>query len=85
VLYWSTWRRRRQAQAKASHYRKRLKLYEGNDIGLQYYPSYLPTSVTLLSFHAPAGPEGEPPILTIDRHGSLHLDAVPRPGRWAST
>ena len=36
VLCWSAWRRRRQAQAKASHYRKRLKLYEGNDIGLQY-------------------------------------------------
>jgi hypothetical protein len=40
------------------------------------YPSYLPTSVTLLSFHAPVGPVGEPPILTIDRHGSLHLEAV---------
>ena len=40
------------------------------------YPSYLPTSVTLLSFHAPAGAVDEPPILTIDRHGSLHLDAV---------
>ncbi|QOC94263.1 hypothetical protein [Micromonospora craniellae] len=25
VLHWSTWRRRRQAQAKASHYRKRLE------------------------------------------------------------
>jgi hypothetical protein len=27
VLHWSNWRRRRQAQAKASHYRKRLKSY----------------------------------------------------------
>jgi hypothetical protein len=36
VLQWSTWRRRRQAQAKASHYRKRDKLYEGHDGGLQY-------------------------------------------------
>jgi hypothetical protein len=25
VLHWSGWRRRRQAQAKAAHYRKRLE------------------------------------------------------------
>jgi hypothetical protein len=31
VLHWSGWRRRRQAQAKASHYRKRLKTAESND------------------------------------------------------
>jgi hypothetical protein len=33
VMYWSTWRRRRQAQAKASHYRKRLKRTLCNDFG----------------------------------------------------
>jgi hypothetical protein len=27
VLHWSDWRRHRQAQAKASHYRKRLEQY----------------------------------------------------------
>jgi hypothetical protein len=27
VLHWSGWRRHRQAQAKASHYRKRLERY----------------------------------------------------------
>jgi hypothetical protein len=27
VLHWSGWRRRRQARAKASHYRKRLEHY----------------------------------------------------------
>ncbi|SCF23509.1 hypothetical protein GA0070558_1728, partial [Micromonospora haikouensis] len=25
VLHWSTWRRRRQEQARAAHYRKRLE------------------------------------------------------------
>ncbi|MET8233203.1 hypothetical protein ABZS77_21305 [Micromonospora sp. NPDC005298] len=42
------------------------------------YPSHLTTSVTLLSFHAPAGELEEPPVLTVDRHGSLHLDEVRR-------
>ena len=42
------------------------------------YPSYLPTSVTLLSFHAPQlGPTGRP-VLTIDRHGSLSIGDVRR-------
>lgn len=36
VLYWSDWRRRRQAQARASHYRKRLKQHESYEVGLQY-------------------------------------------------
>jgi hypothetical protein len=31
VLHWSDWRRRRQAQAKASHYRKRLNPSESNE------------------------------------------------------
>ncbi|QOC92068.1 IS701 family transposase [Micromonospora craniellae] len=31
VLHWSNWRRHRQAQAKASHYRKRLKTSESHD------------------------------------------------------
>ncbi|MFG1882715.1 hypothetical protein [Micromonospora sp. NPDC049102] len=42
------------------------------------YPGYLTTSVTLLSFHAPAGELEEPPVLTVDRHGSLHVDDVRR-------
>ncbi|WP_433124149.1 hypothetical protein ACQPWW_18325 [Micromonospora sp. CA-240977] len=42
------------------------------------YPGYLTTSVTLLSFHAPEGELEEPPVLTVDRHGSLHLDDVRR-------
>ncbi|MEK8105436.1 hypothetical protein NKG94_10355 [Micromonospora sp. M12] len=42
------------------------------------YPAYLTTSVTLLSFHAPEGDLEEPPVLTVDRHGSLHLDDVRR-------
>jgi hypothetical protein len=42
------------------------------------YPGYLTTSVTLLSFHAPEGDLEEPPVLTVDRHGSLHLDDVRR-------
>ncbi|MEU8421196.1 hypothetical protein AB0C15_10015 [Micromonospora sp. NPDC048835] len=42
------------------------------------YPGYLATSVTLLSFHAPEGDLEEPPVLTVDRHGSLHLDDVRR-------
>ncbi|MER7420998.1 hypothetical protein ABT346_30170 [Micromonospora peucetia] len=42
------------------------------------YPGHLPTSVTLLSFHAPGGELEEPPVLTVDRHGSLHLDEVRR-------
>jgi hypothetical protein len=36
VLHWSHWRRRRQAEAKASHYRKRLESPKGNDPPLQY-------------------------------------------------
>jgi tRNA A37 threonylcarbamoyladenosine synthetase subunit TsaC/SUA5/YrdC len=40
------------------------------------YPRYLPTSVTLLSFHAPyPGPTGRP-VLTVDRHGSLSIEDV---------
>ncbi|WP_213457481.1 hypothetical protein [Rhizomonospora bruguierae] len=31
VLHWSTWRRRRQAEAKAAHYRKRLEVTKGNE------------------------------------------------------
>jgi hypothetical protein len=31
VLHWSDWRRHRQAQAKASHYRKRLNTPKGNE------------------------------------------------------
>ncbi|MFD6563962.1 hypothetical protein [Micromonospora profundi] len=42
------------------------------------YPGYRTTSVTLLSFHAPEGELEEPPVLTVDRHGSLHLDDVRR-------
>jgi tRNA A37 threonylcarbamoyladenosine synthetase subunit TsaC/SUA5/YrdC len=42
------------------------------------YPAYLTTSVTLLSFHAPVGELEEPPVLTVDRHGSLHVDDVRR-------
>jgi hypothetical protein len=42
------------------------------------YPGHLPTSVTLLSFHAPGGADGEPPVLTVDRHGSLPVDEVRR-------
>lgn len=42
------------------------------------YPGHLPTSVTLLSFHAPGGDPEEPPVLTVDRHGSLHVDEVRR-------
>jgi tRNA A37 threonylcarbamoyladenosine synthetase subunit TsaC/SUA5/YrdC len=42
------------------------------------YPPYLPTSVTLLSFHAPViGPRGRP-VLTVDRHGSLSIEDVRR-------
>jgi len=36
VLHWSDWRRRRQAEAKSSHYRKRLERPKGNDPPLQY-------------------------------------------------
>lgn len=40
------------------------------------YPRYLPTSVTLLSFHtATYAPDGVP-VLTVDRHGSLDITAV---------
>ncbi|SIR71586.1 L-threonylcarbamoyladenylate synthase [Micromonospora avicenniae] len=42
------------------------------------YAVYLPTSVTLLSFHQPEGEREEPPVLIVDRHGSLHVDAVRR-------
>jgi hypothetical protein len=31
VLHWSIWRRRRQAQAKATHYRKRLEAIIRNE------------------------------------------------------
>jgi hypothetical protein len=41
------------------------------------YPLYAPTSVTLLSFHAPSLVDGRP-VLTVDRHGSLHIDDVRR-------
>ena len=42
------------------------------------YPGYLPTSVTLLSFHAPRiTPDGRP-VLTVDRHGSLSIEDVRR-------
>jgi hypothetical protein len=39
------------------------------------YPSFAPTSVTLLSFHAPGG-TAERPVLTVDRHGSLPIEEV---------
>ncbi|MFC3502684.1 hypothetical protein ACFOOK_17125 [Micromonospora krabiensis] len=42
------------------------------------YPAYLPTSVTLLSFHLPEGEWEEPPVLIVERHGSLHVDEVRR-------
>ncbi|MER7458696.1 hypothetical protein [Micromonospora sp. NPDC126480] len=42
------------------------------------YPRHLPGSVTLLSFHAPEGDPEEPPVLIVDRHGSLHVDDVRR-------
>ncbi|MEV1333999.1 hypothetical protein AB0J20_31000 [Micromonospora costi] len=42
------------------------------------YPRHLPTSVTLLSFHLPEGEWEEPPVLIVDRHGSLHVDDVRR-------
>jgi hypothetical protein len=33
ILHWSRWRRRRQAQARAAHYQKRLKQVESNETG----------------------------------------------------
>jgi tRNA A37 threonylcarbamoyladenosine synthetase subunit TsaC/SUA5/YrdC len=45
------------------------------------YPAHQPCSVTLLSFDAPAFDEpGAPdrPVLSVDRHGSLHIDDVRR-------
>ncbi|WP_158610065.1 hypothetical protein [Micromonospora globbae] len=42
------------------------------------YPVHLPTSVTLLSFHRPEGEWEEPPVLPVERHGSLHVDDVRR-------
>ncbi|MFD0817192.1 hypothetical protein ACFQ0D_02400, partial [Micromonospora zhanjiangensis] len=36
ALHWSRWRRRRQAQARAAHYRKQSKRLESDDPGLQY-------------------------------------------------
>ncbi|NJP30894.1 hypothetical protein [Micromonospora thermarum] len=42
------------------------------------YPRHLPTSVTVLSFHAPEGDPEEPPVLLVERHGSLHVDDVRR-------
>jgi hypothetical protein len=41
------------------------------------YAQYAPTSVTLLSYHAPSLVDGRPQ-LTVDRHGSLHVDDVRR-------
>jgi hypothetical protein len=41
------------------------------------YPSHRPCSVTVLSFHS-ATMHGDRPVLTVDRHGSLALDAVRR-------
>jgi hypothetical protein len=31
VLHWSDWRRRRQAEAKTSHYHKRLEAIKSNE------------------------------------------------------
>ncbi|SCL35251.1 tRNA A37 threonylcarbamoyladenosine synthetase subunit TsaC/SUA5/YrdC [Micromonospora nigra] len=42
------------------------------------YPGHLPMSVTVLAFHAPAGDPEDPPVLTVERHGSLHVDQVRR-------
>jgi hypothetical protein len=42
------------------------------------YPAFAPTSVTLLSFHAPRGLAGGRPVLTIARHGSLPIGEVRR-------
>ncbi len=42
------------------------------------YPRYLPTSVTLLSFHAPYLGQADRPVLTMDRHGSLSIEEVRR-------
>ena len=42
------------------------------------YPAYLPTSVTLLSFHAAARTPDGRPLLTVDRHGSLDIATVRR-------
>jgi hypothetical protein len=36
VLHWSGWRRRRQAQAKASHYHKRVNYHKSNEPPQQY-------------------------------------------------
>jgi hypothetical protein len=41
------------------------------------YAAYAPTSVTLLALHAPSLVDGRP-VLTVDRHGSLHVDDVRR-------
>ncbi|RZU49306.1 tRNA A37 threonylcarbamoyladenosine synthetase subunit TsaC/SUA5/YrdC [Krasilnikovia cinnamomea] len=40
------------------------------------YPRHLPMSVTLVSFHDPG--TGPSPMLTVERHGSLHLSDVRR-------
>jgi hypothetical protein len=40
ILRWSAWRRRRQAQARTSHYRQRLDLLRRRDPGLQYTSRY---------------------------------------------
>jgi tRNA A37 threonylcarbamoyladenosine synthetase subunit TsaC/SUA5/YrdC len=40
------------------------------------YPRHLPMSVTLLSFHRPIRADDPLPQLTVDRHGSLHIDDV---------
>jgi hypothetical protein len=42
------------------------------------YPRHLPMSVTLLSFHRPVNADDPVPELTVDRHGSLHIDDVRR-------
>jgi hypothetical protein len=41
------------------------------------YPDYLPMSTTILGFHQPLPPDGAGrPCLFLERHGSLHVDAV---------
>jgi hypothetical protein len=42
------------------------------------YPRHLPMSVTLLSFSHPIDAGDAPPELTLERHGSLHIDDVRR-------
>lgn len=42
------------------------------------YPAHLPCSVTLLSLRAPVREPDGRPMVTVDRHGSLHIDDVRR-------